>query len=1179
MAVRFVVGRAGTGKTHHCLEAIRAQLALDPVGGSRLVLLVPEQASLQMEQALLTRVPQGVIHRAEVLSFQRLAFRVLQSAAGAPRQALSEPARAMVLRHLLTARRADLRYYRRLERMGGFVGRLEQTISELIQEAVEPETLTAGADADPAAADPLQQAKLYDLQLIYRAYLDYLGSDRLDPSQYLQAARAQLGQCTWLAGARLWVDGFASLARQEALTLVALAQLCATVEITVLTDPVICTPTQQESNAWEAAQLFAKTTGTYDELSRMFVEAGLELDDPLLLTPATTPRFKQATMLARLEERLFRDSKDDDVSGSCGPEVTVAELPSRRLEVEYAVACICRWVRVKGWRYRELALIVRDLEPYHELLAAALERRGIPYFIDRRRPTAHHPLVELLRAAVALAAEPFALEPVRLALKTGLLPLSDKQADTLENYLLAHGVSGIDTWQAGPWEFAARDKFADEQQEPDPYELACRDEANAARVLLLDLLHPWLKAATAEPAATGADWSAAVVALLERLRVADTLERWATEAEADGLLDEAEQHRQVWRDTLSFLDDLAFALAQTRLWARELVPVLEAGLARFTLGLAPPMLDQVLVGSIERSRHPDLRATVVLGFNDGVFPALLSEDSILNDDDRALLIRAGLTVRPPARRRVLEEALLCYVAFTRARDALVITYAAADGESRALRPSPYLTALRQALPGLEVQSVSDPEATRAAWDLLVPADLAYRLASDFCRRPAVRQDERDVRARFNELYDAVRTSGTGTVSLHRVLAAFGPARGARIAPAQARALLGRTPRFSVSQLETYAACPFQYFARYHLRLRERPVAPLQALDLGKVHHAVLEEFFNLLHARRQAFAELGEDQLTADLNASCAQVGALLAGTGRFSAARDAYTLRRSAAGLARVVKHQQGLARAGRTQPHSTELPFGFNDGEGLPALELTTPQGRRVYLRGFVDRVDLAELADELLGVVIDYKRTRAKRLDLTYVYHGLSLQLLTYALVLAERGEKLTGRPIRPIGAFFVGLTPAYDMRPEPGQAAAPDDETTGVPKPRGLLAADDFSQLDKMQGTGWSAHYAFYRKADGQPGFWDASDAADAPSFAGALTHTRRRLAELADGVLDGEIGVKPYWLKRQSPCPWCPLARVCGFEAGLSERRYLESMKRSEVLSRFARTNTPDPGPAAADQGV
>ncbi len=187
MSIRFVIGRAGTGKTYHCVEAVRNGLRQDPIDGPRLVLLVPEQAGLQMERAILRPADIPAAHRAEVLSFRRLACKILDTAGTPSRTALSEPARAMVLRYLLHQHAGELRYYRRLERLGGFVGELSRAIAEFMAEAVSPEMLEHAVLTTGEAV--LQEAKLHDLRLIYESYLAYLGDDRLDPTQYLQLAR------------------------------------------------------------------------------------------------------------------------------------------------------------------------------------------------------------------------------------------------------------------------------------------------------------------------------------------------------------------------------------------------------------------------------------------------------------------------------------------------------------------------------------------------------------------------------------------------------------------------------------------------------------------------------------------------------------------------------------------------------------------------------------------------------------------------------------------------------------------------------------------------------------------------------------------------------------------------------------------------------------------------------
>jgi len=1186
MGVCFIIGRAGSGKTHYCLNAIRDCLRQGPIDGPRLILLVPEQASLQMERAILQ--PPGApgsagdipaAHRAEVLSFRRLAYRVLESVGGPVPQALSEPARAMVLRHLLAQRSGQLQYYRRFARqgaararLGGFIEKFSATIAELIQEAVEPDKLAELAECDdlgtgPVGEDSAGRAKLHDLHLIYRAYLDYLGADRLDPSQHLQVARECLPRCEWLEGALLWVDGFATLSGQETLTLIALAKRCPSVDITAMMDPLLCDVSpSRPPNAWATGRLFSRICRTYQDLSDRFIRAGFEVEDPLLLD-AQPPRFRANEALARLEQSLFGARPAPTTEMDTPPRnLELVELPSRRVEVDYAVSRVCRWVQDTRtrYRYRDVAIIVRDLEPYHDLLSEALTARNVPFFIDRRRPVAHHPLVELLRAGTAMPAEAMSLESVRLAIKTGLLPVSIEAADELENYLLAHGISGFDAWRMGDWSFRSFPSLADTVEQLDPHETEALARINATRRELVDCLDGWLTFASNQQDYTGAAWASAIIDWLDQLNVAQTLRHWADEAEADGDLDQAEEHRQVWRDTMSFLDDLALAFADVNLTIGELADVLEAGLSGLTLGLVPPMVDQILVGSIERSRHPDIKAAVVLGFNDGVFPKQLAEDSILNDDDRSMLQGAGVHVRPASRERMVDESLLVYVALTRASEALVVTYATADNDGKSLRPSPYGDALCAACPGLEPARIGDPARLRQAWDVLSQRDLTKRLVTEFRTRPARDQDDSPVRGRWNELYDAVRTGLAGNSASRMAMASLDERSDARISPAAVERLHRGPLRTSVSELETYAACPFQRFARYVLRLRERAEATLQPVDVGQVHHAILEDFVGTLSTLGRGFGQLSESDLLDGLRESCARVATRLPVAGALSDARSAYRLRRSASDLARVIQAQRKLAQSGSSRPRATELPFGFDEPDGLPAMELSTPAGRRVLLRGYMDRVDLVELGDELLGIVIDYKRTPEKRLSLGEVYHGLSLQLLGYLLVLAERGQTLAGRPVRPIGALYVSLTSQYNSVDHPGRVSPRDQGLGGTYRPRGLLLADDFDALDRsLDPGGWSDTYSLYRKKDGELGHIDESDAADTASFQGLLEHTRVKLGQLADGILNGNVAVNPYRLGTFSPCTWCPMSSVCRFEMGISEVRFLDSLKRSEVFRRLA----------------
>ena len=1215
MAVRFVIGRAGSGKTDHCLQVIRRSLSASPVEGPALILLVPEQAALHTERALIAGPPVkgpelGGAHRAQVCGFRRLATRILAGVGEPVPQALTANGRAMTLRYLLAGLADRLQYYRRLERLTGFIASLGRSIGELLEEAVTPDDLLAAAQA--STDEPLRSRKLADLHLIYAAYLAHLGDTRLDPSQHLEIARQRIARCRWLHGAELCADGFAGFTRQEVLMLVELARFAGRVEITAMIDPDAAERARRSAlgSPPQGAELFGKTLRTYLSLHDAFIEGGVEIEEPLLLRPRCSLRFASSPQLEMLEGNLFAaeagtsagactDGSDGPGAGSGrrprrpsaatasvrpnGPRgrgplqsttagIELVKLPDRRIEADYAVSRVCQWVqrREEPLRYRDIALIVRDLEPYADLLSAALAARNIPFFIDRRRPTAHHPLVELLRSLVLLAAESMSVESVRLALKTGLLGIDDDAADELENFLLAHNVAGYDLWAGGDWSPVAADARvgpSDKQPpEPSPAEQERLQRINAARRTLLERVGDWLTFARSVGRADGRTWAVQLArTLLASLSVPGRLAHWADQAEADGDLDAAEEHRQVWRDTVAFLDDLADALGDQAMDVRGLADVLDAGLSQFTLGLAPPMLDQVLVGAIERSRHPDIKAAVILGFNDGLFPRTGSEDAILNDEDRLLLADLGRPVGTPRRQRVLEERLLTYVAFTRASRSLVVTYPITDEQADPLRVSPFAEDLRAACPQLAERQVDDPDRIRSAaggWRLMSSADLAAALVLEFQSRPPRRDDDPVRRARWNALYESARSTEDLRGRLGRALSALNVTNDARLSPDSVTRLIPGTFEASVSRLESFAACPFRHFAEYGLRLEERPLAELKPVDIGKLHHAILEDFIDRLVERGRPLGQLDDLEVLRQLQDSCDRVGVRPPLAGALSNARDAYVARRSRADLAKVVRAQRDVTALGRFRPRGTEVPFGFDRPGSLPALEIDTPAGRRVKLRGYIDRVDLAELADEMLGVAVDYKRyAKGKTLNLSEVYHGLSLQLLGYLLVLAQHGRTLAGRPVRPVGAFYVGLVPAYQSVEHPDDYDEKKHSPLRAHRPRGLLDVGGMDVLETGYQGGASTGFNVRTKA-GAIQYESSSDATGSGDFNTLLEHTRCKLGSLADEILDGKVAVSPYRLGTFSPCSWCPFRSVCRYEFGQSGLRFLPSLKRSDVFARL-----------------
>jgi ATP-dependent helicase/nuclease subunit B len=190
MGTRFVIGRAGTGKTKRCFDAIVRAMHDDPLGPPVLWLL-PKQATFTAERQLCVDSGLDGFCRTQVLSFEELGHRVLGDCGGAAVPQVTELGRQMVLGHLLRAHENDLRYFKSVARQAGLASELDATFAEFercgktsqdLADLVTQLESTSSADHQ----DQSLLAKLRDLRLLYDAYAAYLGQNRLDPHRRLR---------------------------------------------------------------------------------------------------------------------------------------------------------------------------------------------------------------------------------------------------------------------------------------------------------------------------------------------------------------------------------------------------------------------------------------------------------------------------------------------------------------------------------------------------------------------------------------------------------------------------------------------------------------------------------------------------------------------------------------------------------------------------------------------------------------------------------------------------------------------------------------------------------------------------------------------------------------------------------------------------------------------------------
>jgi ATP-dependent helicase/nuclease subunit B len=237
--VRFLLGPAGSGKTFRCLAEAGDALAASPEGPP-LLLIAPKQATYQLERQLLANPAIPGYTRLHILSFERLAYFILERLGHPLPELLDEGGRLMVLRGLLARRREELKLFRASARLAGFARQLSLVLRELQRNQLTPEALTRLA-AEVQNVEGLPY-KLQDLATLLQDYLNWLDGHHLrDVDCLLAAATEALNQGQPSAAgprpkqpstleplriARLWVDGFAEWSPQELDLLIAVIPHC-----------------------------------------------------------------------------------------------------------------------------------------------------------------------------------------------------------------------------------------------------------------------------------------------------------------------------------------------------------------------------------------------------------------------------------------------------------------------------------------------------------------------------------------------------------------------------------------------------------------------------------------------------------------------------------------------------------------------------------------------------------------------------------------------------------------------------------------------------------------------------------------------------------------------------------------------------------------------------------------
>ena len=1096
MPIQFILGGSGTGKTTYLYnKMIKASMEENH---RPIIFLLPEQSNMAAEQDMVRLHPQGGTMEISILSFTRLAFKVFDERNIHTKDILDDYGKSMLIMKLLKEHQEEFTYYGSMTGKNGFVDEIKSMLSELYQYQI------TGKALDDVIArlrpDKSLYHKLSDLRIILNAFDTAMSDSYMVTEQILSLLKEVAGESELLRNADIYFDGFTGFTPVQYDVIEELMKMGNHLYFSVTMDENLF-----GENDYSKQGLFALSKQTVNRLCNIAQNNQTSILPHIGMEK--NYRVEGRKELYHLERQMFRfpyQSYEKETE-----QIHILEAQDEKEEALFAARVIKQYVMEQGYHYRDFAIITGDLNEKANVWKQAMEQVKVPYFLDFSEPLAHNPVVEIVGMVMELFRSDFSFASVFSFLKTGFLDIPQEEIYELENYALKYGVKGYGWWSKA---FRGGVKGLHE-----------RNETREKFMKKLEKIAPvFLKKKQ-----TAKEYIQALYQFMAENNMAQRLQEKGIRLEQQGKLREAKAYFQVYEKYISVLDKTMDILGEEEVEREHFMEILMTGISDLRLGVIPSTLDQVIIGDIERTRLHHVRILFVTGNNEGLIPKNKSGNAILADKDRKQLKEMQVELAPDSKEEMFLQQFYFYLQITKPSEQLFIIYRSMDAKGAALRPSYFINRFCHIFPKLVVETAKD-------WmEKYLPTTELELMEAFTGQLENGNMEDASVLQMMQQTNESV---------MGRILDGyFYNNRAGVLDKAIAGKLFGNHMIHSVSRLETYAGCAYQFFLKFGLKLSKREEYTIETSNIGTILHAVMEQFFKKVKAGEidlQAITKEERDAFVQELAMEAAREE-------NETIFESSYRNRHQLEVMIRIAKRSiENLYRhltAGEMQPAYFEKRFSPEDE--LSYINMALEEDVQMELSGIVDRVDIKETEDAVYVKVIDYK-SGAKDIDYVKMYEGKQLQLTVYMSVMLELLQrKYPDKKIIPTGMYYYQVSdPVIEETGEEKieQKRIKESRLSG-------LVNDATESLIMMDGKTGSVVPVNFKK-DGEPDARNTTLVSTQELFQ-ISEFVREKMIDIGNDIVKGQIEMNPEKGELNSPCNLCDFKNVCRFEPGLGGNAY------------------------------
>lgn len=1144
MALQFIMGRAGAGKTYTLIKDMIDKSIKMPQ--KRFVVVVPEQYSMETQKEILNLHPRKGCFNIEVTSLTRLAYTVLEEQGATDIHVMDDLGKTLVIRKMLEECKEQLQVYQSKVSMMGFTEKVKSIISELRQYHISEEQLLEMCEKTEEF--PSLQMKLKDVYLINQAFDNYIKDKAITSEELLTLLCRYIDKSEFIKNTYFYFDSFTGFTPVQYKVLEQMMRYSK-----MVTMAVTLPENEVGFQGYTPYELFTLSKETIVKTKESAIKNSVEILPDIVIDLEKDSEQKKESRLGRMDEALafvegniFRNhiqTVQDNVSGHSSTvkytkkteAVKICTLSNPKAEAEYVAGEISRRVKNEKYRYYDFAVIAGDIEGYYKYIRQVFIKYGIPCFIDHKEDVLSNKYVDGILAALDVIEKNFSHQSVMRFIRQGIMDLDEQECDIFENYILKSGRRGYKSYTR-VWERVYQ--FMEESH---------IDIVNKIREELVEGFSE-LREVFINKKSTISDKTKALYLFTNRHQMQEKIDKDILYFREKKLTASEKEYQQMSECIIDVLDRLVSLMGDEVVPNKEYIDILQAGFSQIQIGIIPPGIDTVMVGNIERTRLKDTKKILYfLGMNDGIVPNTNTGGGIITDSERDVLSTKDFELAPTTRDNIFKQRIYLYSLFAKPLEQVVLCYSQTGADGSALRKSYIIGTLQNLFENLTVEQIDRIETTpehitnqRVALEYVSENINAFRNNHDnklFTYLSKILYSKDDTKQFMKLITDA----GFYNNDKERLLDVL------------SRKLYGLPGNIGITRLEGYAKCAYSQFLSYGLRLQEREKFSIQAYDIGNLYHKSIQKFFEIAHDEKIDWREITDKKNQELITSAVDKVLADSENEALEGSARNSFITSQVREIASKTTKVLVNHIRAGKFQPAEYEIPLEH----------------------GVVDRIDTYETDDKLYVKVIDYKSGKVT-FDITKAYHGIQMQLLVYLNDAMNYEKKRSKKEVVPAaGLHFNIKDPFVSMQNmnhtiKDYRETHPADERTDeeilnqlvfekqLPEFQmsGIVNTDDsvVTAVDKVFEEGSSSQIVkLKKKKDGEPD--SNSHALEQEIYKKLIEYVSDKADRMKEQLFAGNIHLNP----TEDACRYCGYNGICRFDKSLGDKyRKLEKVTYKNI---------------------